>query len=278
MEMYDLDLVQYSLSDLLNLFDMSLPMSELDLFNAKKKAYLTHPDKSGASPEVFVFFKAAYDKLNDLFLIQRRMSRESAEEYECEMQEKNAGLEVFSKRSDFGAMFNDLFENHVASVNKTEGHGVWLSETTDAVDATTATELELRKKETRMLSAVVEIQGWSNGQCGSDLLENTTSSFGNGGLAFEDVKKAYTESIIPVTEEDDFERRHRCSSVDEIMKHRQQDINGDAFDGHEAMLREQRKKNDMQDVEMAYKLQRQDHTLRTAGAQVKSSLLQICGK
>jgi hypothetical protein len=278
METYDLDLVRYSLTELLDLFDISLPMSDIDLANAKKKAYMTHPDKSGVSPEVFIFFKAAYDKLNDLFLIQRRMSQESADKYDGELQEKNAGLETFSKRSDFGAMFNDLFEKHVTGMQNTEGHGGWLSETTDVVDATTASELELRRKETRMLSNVVEIRGWSEGQYGSDLLETSMSSSNNGSLAFEDVKKAYTESIIPVTEEDDFEGRHQYSSVDEMMKYRQQDINGNTFDGHEAILKEQRNRNNMQDVEMAYRLQRQDHSLRTAGANVKSRLLRICGK
>jgi hypothetical protein len=206
------------------------------------------------------------------------MSQESADKYDGELQEKNAGLETFSKRSDFGAMFNDLFEKHVTGMQNTEGHGGWLSETTDVVDATTASELELRRKETRMLSNVVEIRGWSEGQYGSDLLETSMSSLNNGSLAFEDVKKAYTESIIPVTEEDDFEGRHQYSSVDEMMKYRQQDINGNTFDGHEAILKEQRNKNNMQDVEMAYRLQRQDHSLRTAGANVKSRLLRICGK
>ena len=56
----DLDLENYSLEDILDLFKLTYDFTEDDLKSAKKIASLTHPDHSGLNAEIFMFFTKAY--------------------------------------------------------------------------------------------------------------------------------------------------------------------------------------------------------------------------
>ena len=57
---FDLNLYNYSLEDLLDLFKLDYNFDENDLKMAKKIALKTHPDKSGLDKNVFLFFLKAY--------------------------------------------------------------------------------------------------------------------------------------------------------------------------------------------------------------------------
>ena len=142
MEGYDLDLTSYSLEELLRLFRVSLPITDLDLDGAKRKALKTHPDKSGLDKEVFIFYKSAYDKLRSLYDIQISQNRTSAEEYDAQIEDRNASIESFSKSGDFSTEFNMLFEENITSHIETDdgGHGKWLSETKESSDTTTKSQ------------------------------------------------------------------------------------------------------------------------------------------
>jgi len=52
----DLDINNYNLDDLLNLFKISAHFGESDLKRAKQIVLKTHPDKSGLPSEYFLFF------------------------------------------------------------------------------------------------------------------------------------------------------------------------------------------------------------------------------
>ena len=63
MQNLDLNFDNYSLEDILNLFNLSPNFGEFELKNAKKMVLMTHPDKSKLDPEVFLFFSKAYKKV-----------------------------------------------------------------------------------------------------------------------------------------------------------------------------------------------------------------------
>jgi len=238
---------------------------------------MTHPDKSGLNRDVFIFFKAAYDKLDSLYGIQERQTREAAEEYETDLEDRNVGLETFAKSRDFGAHFNKLFEDCVAGPSRSSGHGDWLSATEDRVDESTKCDLEARKREQRELCVVREVEGVGSGM-GTALLEEGDIGRGTRGLQYDDLRKAYTETLIPVTEEEDFLKRERYGSVDELRMSRQRDINAESFAGHERQLADVRRAANMQDVQMAYNLQKFDTRMRDARKSAETRLLQIQGK
>ena len=64
----DLDLSNYSFNDLCDLFKISdRKLTHESMKNAKKITLMTHPDKSGASPEVFLFYSNAYKMLYGMY-------------------------------------------------------------------------------------------------------------------------------------------------------------------------------------------------------------------
>ena len=60
MDSLDLDLDNYDLSDLLNLFKLDYNFTTENLKQAKKMVLMTHPDKSQLPKEYFLFFCKAY--------------------------------------------------------------------------------------------------------------------------------------------------------------------------------------------------------------------------
>ena len=56
----DLNIDNYDLDDLLNLFKLNHDFSRDDIRNAKKIVMKTHPDKSRMDKKYFLFFSSAY--------------------------------------------------------------------------------------------------------------------------------------------------------------------------------------------------------------------------
>ena len=67
METLDLEIENYELQDIVNLFHINIPFQEEDLKKAKKLVLKTHPDKSGLKPEIFLFYSKAYKKLYSIW-------------------------------------------------------------------------------------------------------------------------------------------------------------------------------------------------------------------
>ena len=66
MSEFDLNLDNYNLKDLLNLFKIKINFDENDLKRAKTVALKTHPDKSGLDKEIFDFFFKAYKMIEKM--------------------------------------------------------------------------------------------------------------------------------------------------------------------------------------------------------------------
>ena len=63
----DLDIENYKLNDILNLFKVPMDFNENDLKSAKKKTLMMHPDKSKLPKEYFLFYSNAYKKLFNIY-------------------------------------------------------------------------------------------------------------------------------------------------------------------------------------------------------------------
>ena len=60
MNTFDLEIENYELEDLLNLFKLQYNFVEADLKKAYRMALRLHPDKSGLDAEYFRFYMKAY--------------------------------------------------------------------------------------------------------------------------------------------------------------------------------------------------------------------------
>ena len=72
MEDLDLNIDNYSLKDIFQLFQMDPILDEDALKIAKKIVLKTHPDKSGLDSKYFIFFSKAYKKLFGLYQFQNK--------------------------------------------------------------------------------------------------------------------------------------------------------------------------------------------------------------
>ena len=124
-ENLDLNIQNYSLNDLLNLFKLKANFTEEDLKNAKKIVLKTHPDKSKLDKKYFLFFSSAYKILFQLYNFKNRIESKNTEYYVEEDENNKLLIEKVLKKDNFNEWFNKEFEK----INITEnnnGYEEWL--------------------------------------------------------------------------------------------------------------------------------------------------------
>ena len=164
------------------------------------------------------------------------------------------------------------------------GYGEWLKQEEDIEEATSVDDMnkqiEKRKKDLRALVLVNDLEevGYGGESNHSNLTGRkptyyTSSMFGS--LQYEDVQRAYTESVVPVTHED-YENKKKFGSIEEMQRFRKQDYESH-FDPsqHDARLRQNRKKDDMLTSERAYSLAKEHEQSKKANKGFISGLLRI---
>lgn len=276
----DLDITNYSLDDLLSLFKMPINFTLQDMKRAKKIVLMTHPDKSGKPKEVFLFFSSAYKLLHNLYTFRNKSDGSCSKptEYLLNDEDHNPALAAFSKQDDFNKRFNELFEKYKEDYQEEDGHGDWLKSNDDLVEKVHNRDqmneaIAERKKTMRALVVKQDVQGIGS-EWGTDLLGRTEGYSGNGssGLQYDDLRKAYTESVVPVTEED---RRESYKSVDELVRSRKHTLNEASMADHDALLREKIEREGADSTTRAYNLAMQDEKMRKGVNELRSNILRL---
>ena len=226
MDFLDLNIENYSLNDLLNLFKLNNDFNEEELKKAKKIVLKIHPDKSKLDKKYFLFFSSAYKILFQLYNFKNRIKDNNTEYYVEEDENNKLLIEKIIKKENFNEWFNKEFDK--ININKNDdGYEEWLK-SNDNIDYRTTTknnlnkDIEIKKGELRSLIKREEIKSiqelQDNNILGSNGIQEYSSElFGN--FRYEDVKKAHIESVIPVTDEDYDESRH-FSNMQELSDYR----------------------------------------------------------
>ena len=286
----DLDIRNYELRDILNLFNMPSAFTEAHMREAKLTVMRTHPDKSGLDKEYFLFFSKAYKILHEVYQVRAGLSRQKDAKYDDVKEDidarRNANSDKLKRMNadEFNRWFNQTFEqNRLHDEEQDSGYGDWLrSNSNDADDAENEEDadlgegstwaqrmeqLERRKKKLRDQALVVrsEVRTFESGSGFSlsrECPEEHSSGLNFGGsLAFEDLRKAHTESVIPVTHED-YEAVRKYKNINELQMSR--DIDRRTFNYSETatiMNRSQQLQAE-DDMRRAFKLAQQDEIVR----------------
>jgi hypothetical protein len=267
---FDLNLDNYNLTDILNLFKLEATFTESDLKKAKRKVMMMHPDKSKLDKEYFMFFAKAYKILYSMYNFKTRIDSKESTEYKIDKDDKKEELlKKFMKGDDFNKKFNELFEmNRLKNDEVDDGYGDWLKSNEDLDDFKTiknrkemGEEFDKRKRDMRALVKHVDYDGADNEIIsGANLVGVRPNSYGGSGgtLQYEDLKKAHVETLIPVTEED-FEEKKKFGSVEEMKRFRKaEEVNPYSEEESKEMLRKMKDDNMRKDMERAYKLIQQD--------------------
>ena len=231
----DLNIQNYDLEDVLNLFKLNYQFTEQNLKQAYKTVLKTHPDKSGLDKEVFLFFKQAYSVLSKIYQFRNR-KKECAhqQDYSADVDaEKALLLQKLDGKSvkDFNKWFNTMFEKTKVSDNAVDnGYGDWYNngevENQKQVGLQDMEgEFEKRKNQCKALIVQKDLMEMGSNS-GYNLSRDAPDEYSSdifSKLKYEDLKKAHTETVIPVTKED-FEKTKKFKSVESYKRHRASQI------------------------------------------------------
>ena len=274
----DLNLDNYNLQDLLSLFKLEYDFTEDDLKRAKKVALMTHPDKSNLDKKYFLFFTSAYKVIYSIHQFRTRCNSQKSTEYFIEKEEnedKEQLLREIAKKKNFNKIFNKLFEqNRIHDEASETGYGDWLKSNEDLdTRSTTRSEMnetfEKKKSEVRALVVHKDIEEIvSSSSSASDIVSERPESYGSSmfsSLQYEDLRKAHVECVIPVTMRD-YEERKKFKNVDEFQRHRDSEstVSPLSLEQSNVYLQRRQGMEDKMDVTRAFKLAKQDESVKKA--------------
>ena len=291
----DLDIRNYELRDILNLFKLPSVFNELNMREAKLMVMRTHPDKSGLDKEYFLFFSKAYKILHEVYQVRAGLSRQKADAKYDDVKEdidarRNANSDKLKRMNadEFNRWFNQTFEqNKLYDDEQDSGYGDWLKDNDADADnddadlgegstwAQRMEQLERRKQRLREQALVVRsevrsIDSFNSAGYGlsRECPEEHSSglNFGSGSsLAYEDLKKAHTESVIPVTHED-YEAVRKYKNMNELQMVRDVDRRTFNYSETESLMARSQQLQTEDDMRRAFKLAQQDEVVRDLNA------------
>ena len=288
----DLNINNYEYEDILNLFQIKYDFGEKELKKAKQKVLMMHPDKSGLNKDYFLFFSSAFKTLHSIYEFREKAN--ASEKLDI----KNNNTEYISDNNDtdkelinsiknkydtaeFNKWFNNLFEKtKIENEDQKKGYGNWLKEAdeNEVIKCNNSTEMnqaiENKKKLLRKnaLSKYNEINEF-NSQGYSDLTNSCPEEYSSGmfsKLQYEDLKKAHSESVVPVTNED---FKPNYSSMEDIRIKRQQQYLDPLSQTHSKEYLNNKKTNDnVINSQRAFKLATQDRKAQEANKNFLANL------
>ena len=278
MEELDLHIENYNLKELLVLFNLDYDFNIDDLKKAKKIVLMTHPDKSGLDKDYFLFFTSAYKLIYNLYDFRYKSTNNNTKytEYILEKNEDNEKLlntYNIQNKPDFNKWFNNMFEtSQIPDLNKSAGYGSWLVSDED-IETQIATKNTMNSiiddKKTKMRSLIIHNQykEITNTSSLYDLTTEQPDTYSSdifSKLSYEDLKKAHTESVVPVTI-DDYNNRKQYN-INELMNTRSiQDTERNSVEMQDVVMNkllEQKELRIKSDMERAYILAKQDEKIR----------------
>jgi len=265
-ENLDLNIDNYNLDELLKLFHLSYDFTASDLKQAKRIVLRTHPDKSNLPKEYFLFFSKAYKIIFNIYEFRHKSKNQSTEYVVEKNDEHEAMLKKIQKKDNFNKWFNKMFEEHkITNDYESGGYGDWFKseENTDNRKIShneMGKVFEEKKAQIQDLIVRQEINDFSTSNGASDLIGEQPQSYASdmfGKLQYDDLKKAHTETVVPVTH-NDYLSREKFKSVDELKRHRSQNMVIPSIEQSKDYLSQQTSQQSRSDVERAYKLAKQD--------------------
>ena len=286
MESHDLDVDNYDLEDLLELFKLDYNFSGEDLKNAKKICLKTHPDKSGLDQKYFIFYKKAFEVIAQIYYF-RGKRKDRPMEYQVDYDESNKKLlDPLTKNGNFNNWFNENFEKvKIKDEEHDEGYDKWFRSNEDVINSKKIPfnkfneEFYKRKRECSAIARqnTVQDMGANSGyNLVRDRIEYSSDIFSK--LKFQDLKKAHTETIIPVTK-DDFNRRPKFANVESYRQYRNSNkVKPVSMEESQRILLQKEDLDGKNNTRRAFKMYQQDLKVEKANNAWWKSIKQLSDK
>jgi len=290
MEEIDLDLNNYNLNDILNLFSLKHNFTIEDIKSAKKKVLLLHPDKSNLKIEYYYFFLKAYRILLSIYEFKNKNINKNNNNIEYladKNHDNNKILDDITKdindSKNFNNWFNKLFEeNRLKNDFNDTGYGDWLksNDNINNIECKNLSEInkhiEDRKKKLRnnTLTKHKDITD-SNINQYSDIINSVPESYGSNmfsKLQYEDLRIAHEESVVPVTHED---FKSNYNNIDDLKNVREHMVNPLSKDKANEILNQEKNKDQELTSYRGYILAKQQEEVEYINNKWWSSLKQL---
>lgn len=242
----DLNIDNYDLAEILSLFKINADFDINELQRAKKIVLKIHPDKSKLHPDYFRFYLKAYKKLYEIFEFKNKdklykfKDTSSANSY-IDYKSKETFLDDSKKKildehiskkpikDNFNKWFNEEFEkNNTKREEDIIGHGDWLRSNEGLEHerriqlSDLGNEIDLMKKKISKLTVYKGVTDIQFNNTGSYLTGDAPESFSSdlfSHLPYEDLRKAHTETVVPVTMED-YNNIPKFKNVNDFVSYR----------------------------------------------------------
>ena len=263
----DLNIDNYSVDDLFVLFSIKTKILDDEIMKESKKIVLkTHPDKSNLDSKYFLFFSKAYKRLFGIYEFQNKSLKKEFKENDYYKSENTNLLDnVFEQNKDlknpknFNTWFNEKFDKH--KVNDEEnGYGEWLKTDEGIYDVGTVLKSDMNQefeKQKKQIQGLTIYNGFNEQYAstfGGTIL-GQQNNFSSGNLFsnnFTDLKQAYIETVIPVTEED-YQNMPKFKNIEDYKNHRN-NVNVNPLTKEDSLnkLYEQNKNTEQEGIALAY--------------------------
>jgi hypothetical protein len=239
---HNLNIQNYSLDELLGLFDMTSSITPEQLKTAKKRVLMLHPDKSKLGPEYFLFYKKAFDIVVQYYNHQHRQDVEVTAEntkYVPTAAPKSTTSQINKVIEGMGASgfqqkFNQLFEENMVKKTDAEKNS-WFSNQAPVFDNIAASNTrqmgEILENIKQKNQGLVKYSGvthmYSGGGNGSNFYEDvdepddsyvTSDPFSK--LKYDDLRKVHKDQTVFSVSETDYQKVPKYSSVDHFVRER----------------------------------------------------------
>lgn len=281
MENLDLDIANYSIEEILSLFNLSYNFDEIGLKAAYKQTLMTHPDKSGLDKSYFLFFSKAFKKLKYIFDYRTTRSNSCTRETNYsdlisnsdynDKHKENKLKEKIKHTNDFNEKFNKLFDKvRIYDDEQDGGYDDWIESTSKSTNEETNITnirslnefIDKKKQEARDLvvyDGVKELTS-SSMSCNNSNLKREKPKYYESGLfskmQYEDYKRAHTETVIPVTYED-YLNKEKYNNVNELMSARKNCENLPSLEQANILLDKKKRLEQEESMNIAYNLTKQ---------------------
>ena len=311
----DLDLDNYSLQDITDLFQIPITFDEGHLKKAYKSVLMTHPDKSGLDKEYFLFFVKAFKLLKQIYEYSNKGSNggsgstsetnapcssstrssymyQSLRESTDDVQHKSADKErsKFTNHPNFQKRFNELFDRvKIEDDEHDSGYKEWLSSNETIHDnaaihnkADMSEAFHQAKQRTKEITLYQGIQdlGTFSSPHGATLAREAPQEYSCevfSKLPYQDVKKAHTETVVPVDEED-YHAVQKFSSTDELKRFRHANSSLLSEKEYQEKYNVKQEKEKQSNVQRAYKMMKQMEQIEQSNALWKANFHTLMDK
>lgn len=287
MEEIDLNLENYELDDILNLFSLQSNYNSDDLKKAKHVVLKMHPDKSGLDKKYFLFFKKAFDVIVEIykFRLGEKKQREDLDE-----SISDESLKLF-KSGNFNKKFNELFNKVKIHDNESDnGYGSWFKSNEDIEDIGDKkynkdemnTIIESKKKRLMSESLTIhkDISIIDSGSNYYGLERDTIKDYSSdifSNLQYEDLKKAHTETVVPVSNVG-FKNKDTNSQYERMKLNRGTRINMLSMEESRMKMNQNNINDNNKNMKRAYNLIKQNDAIKQSNDIWWSSIRQLKNK